>query len=189
MNKVIIGYFRVICFLILPHFVDFPSSYEVKLYLSDLIHGSYTPELRNSAAVSIAFVVIYGICSFYILQTVMYLFIGGPLQERNTGIWNFLRHVCIAFKEMRNDKYFWTSDSDSSNFRNIDELLSYRDNKMAFMNNHDAAKLLKKTSHIDALRNSSDLKQSKKVLSYLNNKVALMDNKSALEYIQNKGPK
>lgn len=186
MNKILIGYFRVLLFLVLPIWIDIPSNFEVKLYFSDLIHGGHTPELRNSTSVKMILFFIYGLGSFYILQTVMYIFLGGPLQDRNTGIWNFLRHVWRSVKEIRGDKHFWTSDNDSnSNFRNIDQVLSYRDNKMAFMSNADAAELLKKTSHIDTLRNSSELRQSRKVLSYLNNKVALMDNERALDYIQN----
>tara|TARA_B100000508_G_scaffold138385_1_gene134321 strand:+ start:4888 stop:5454 length:567 start_codon:yes stop_codon:yes gene_type:complete len=187
MNKVLIGYFRVLLFFLIPIWIDIPSSFEIKLYLSDLIHGGHTPEMRNSPSVKTILFLTYGLGSFYILQTVIYIFVGGPLQERNTSLWNFLRLVWDAVKEIRSDKHFWSSANDSnSNFRNIDQVLSYRDNKMAFMSNAQAAELLKKTSHIDTLRNSAELKQSRKVLSYLNNKVALMDNESALDYIQNK---
>lgn len=186
MNKVATGYIRVIIYLTACYFFDIPSIYEVKLYITDLYYGEYSQEYRDSGLVHFSMFLILSVLSFYIIQTIIYIFVGHALQNRNTSPFNLLRHVWKAILQIKSDKYFWTSDSTSCNFRNIDELLSYRDNKMAMMSNADAAVILKKTSHIDTLRGSADLPQSKKVLSYLNNKVALMDNESALKYIQNR---
>lgn len=185
MSKVAIGYLRVIGYLLLGYFLDLPSSDEIKFYISDLYHGSHIPDARNSLSVQITMLVILELASFYVIQTVVYIFIGNALQGYNTSPCNFIKHVIAALRKMNNDKYFWTSDSSNSDYKNIDALLRYRDNKMALMNNDQAAELMKRTSHIDMLRNSSDLPQSKKALSYLNNKIALMDNEGALKYIQN----
>lgn len=186
MDKQVIGFFRIVLFFVLFGALGVPSDpFEYKLMISDLIHGGHSAELRNSTSVSIIMAISLGVISFYIIQSLAYIFVGSALNGRNTSIFNFFRHVFKSLGEMRNDPHFWTSDSASGGSNSLDKVMSYRDNKMAMMNNADAAELMKKTSHIDAARANPDLPQSKKVLSYLNNKVALMDNKSALEYLQN----
>lgn len=187
MDKQIIGIFRITLILVLVYYFKLPvmDPDEIKFYVSDLIHDGHNSEQRNSTSVSIIMFFILGIMSFYIFQTLFYIFIGGALQNRNTSIFNFVRHMYKAFKEIRSDKYFWTNSEQLSDTSRIDELLTYRDNKMAFMTNKQASKLLKKTSHVDAMKNNPELTQSQKTLSYINNKIAFMDNKSALEWIQN----
>ena len=185
MSKTSIGIIRLVAWLVVAYTVGLPSSFDLKVMLADMFHGDHTAELRNTASVSITMFVILALCSFYIFQTVLYIFIGGALQDRNTSPINFIRHVIRALRENASDGYFWTSSSSSENtLSRVEQLLSYRDNKMALMPNADAAELMAKTSHVDMLLANPDLKQSKKALGYINNKIALMDNKSALEYIQ-----
>jgi len=186
MDKQLIGVFRLLLAAILFVVLDVPSDpFEYKLMISELIHGGYSAELRNTAIVSIVMAVSLGILSFYILQSVIYIFVGSALNGRNTSIFNFFRHVFKSFGEMRNDPHFWTSDSNGGGTNSLQNVLSYRDNKMAMMNNAQAAEVMKKTSHVDSFLANPDHPQSKKVISYLNNKVAMMDNKTALEYLQN----
>jgi len=186
MDKQLIGIFRVAISLVAILFFDLPSVYEFKLWVSDMIHGGYTQELRNTTSVSLVMFISLGILSFYILQTILYIFVGSALNGRNAGIVNFIKHSFKSIREISNGGHFWTKSSENGSLDRINDVLKYRDNKMAMMSNSQAVDLMKKTGHVDAIMSQSDLPQSRKALSYLNNKVALMDNKQALEFIQNK---
>lgn len=186
MDKQLIGIFRLAVYIALMFLVDLPSLREYEIWVTEVIHGEYTSELRNSTSVWLVRLISLGIMSFYILQTILYIFVGSALNGRNSGIVNFFRHSFRSIREIANGSHFWTNSSDAGSLNRINDVLKYRDNKMSMMSNSQAAKLMKKTGHIDAIMSQPDLPQSRKALSYLNNKVALMDNKQALEFLQNK---
>lgn len=188
MDKQVIGIFRVLMYLAVIYLFgnNIPGVFEVKLYISEWIHGDITPEHRNSGSVSVIMFVILGIASFYILQTVIYVFIGGALNNRNTSILNLIRHIFRSLKEIGQSKNFWTSGKEENDYEQIRKIMKYRDNKMALMNNAEAAKLLKETGSLDQMYHAKDLPQYRKTLSYINNKAAFMTNEQALDYIRTK---
>ena len=181
MNKQLIGFLRVIAALVLMYGFDLGvSPFEIRLWVSDLIHGAHTPELRHSASVVSTMLVILGLYSFYTFQTLGYIFVPA-LQERNTSLFNFVK---IAIRGLRDVDSLSSDSNDSSDYDRINKVLSYRDNKMAFMSNKDAAEFMKGTGHIDMMLSRPDLKQSRKALSYMNNKMSFMSNESALSFMK-----
>ena len=184
MNKQLIGVIRVIVALVLMYKFEFSfDPYDLKLWISDLIHGAHTPELRSSDSVAYAMIFVLGVASFFIIQTLLYIFIPA-LQNRNTSIFNFARHSFIAVIENLQDPYFWSSSSEGGNLDAVNKVLSYRDNKMAMMNNEQAAEFMRGTGHVDMLLSRPDLKQSRKALSYMNNKMAMMTNEQGLNFMK-----
>jgi len=182
-----IGIFRLIVFLVLMFTTNISmDTMDLKFWISDMIHGSHALEFRNSMSVSLFMGPILAVMSFYIAQTGIYLFIGRALEGKNTGLIRFLGYVIKGLQECANDPNFWSSSSSDSNYDNIEKLLKYRDNKMAFMSNREAAEYMKGTGHIDMMISRPDLKQSRKTLSYLNNKTAFMSNESALNFLKGK---
>lgn len=162
------------------------SNQEYEFWLYDLFYGSHTFELRKAGSGLVTFIglISYGLASFYIIQTLIYLWIGPALEGKNTGVLRFFKYVIIGLRDCANES--WTSGTSDSNLSNIENILKYRDNKMAFMSNKDAAEFMRGTGHIDMMLSRPDLEQSRKTLSYLNNKIAFMSNESALNFIKGK---
>lgn len=184
-HKQAIGYFRVIVYLVLLFTTNISmNTMDLKFWVSDMIHGSHTIEFRDSLSVSIVFGTILAFVGFYIIQTFVYIIIGNDLSGKNTGILRFLYYVIRDLIRVSKDPDFWSSDSKGGDLNNIERVLSYRDNKMAFMSNKEAAEYIRGTGHVDMLLNRPDLKQSRKTLSYLNNKMAFMDNETALNFLK-----
>lgn len=185
--KQLIGIFRIVLALVLMYGFDVPltDTFGLKIWVSDLIHGSHAPELRNSGSVSLVMFAILGVFSFYIIQSFVYIFIGSALEGKRTGLFRFLGYVVSGIQGAANNPYFWTSSSSSNDLSRIDEVLKYRDNKMALMDNRQAAEYMKGTGHIEHLMSRRDLKRSRQVLNYVNNKMNLMDNETALNYLKN----
>jgi hypothetical protein len=186
--KQLIGIFRIVLVLVIfPYFgLDIFDGIEVQNFISKFIHGSYSPELRDTGSVVFLSLVYFLILTFYIIQSVFYIFVGSSLEGKNTSLTRFLYYVVRDLKEVARDPHFWSSDSSGGNLNNIEKVLSYRDNKMTFMSNKEAAEYMKGTGHIDLLMSRPDLKQSRKTLSYLNNKMTFMDNETALNFIKEK---
>lgn len=184
-HKQLIGIFRVTIYLILAFFfAKEMDAINVEYFVSDIIHGSHTAEFRESTSVKLIMLPILFIFGFYIIQTILYIFIGNALNGKSTGPLRFLGYLITGIQECANDPNFWSSSSNSSDLGNIEKVLSYRDNKMALMSNKEAAEYMKGTGHVDMMISRPDLKQSRKTLSYLNNKVALMDNETALNFLK-----
>lgn len=183
--KQLIGIFRVAIYLILVFTTDISlDPLDLKFWISDIIHGSHATEFRDSLSVNFILFPILAIISFYIIQTILYIFIGNALDGKNTNPLRFLGYVVSGLRDCVNDTNFWTSSSDSGDLNNIERVLSYRDNKMALMDNRSAAEYMQGTGHVDLMISRPDLVQSRKTLSYMNNKIALMDNETALNYIK-----
>lgn len=186
MNKQLIGFLRLVIVFGIAWILNLSfSAYDLKLFVSDLVHGAHTPELRDSVSVNTIMIVVLGLFSFYVLQSLVYLLVPA-VQERNTSLINFIKLSVKALGEIGKDPYFWTNGSNDGNLENINRVLSYRDNKMALMSNEKAVEFMKGTGHIDMLLSRPDLKQSRKALSYLNNKMAFMSNESALNFMKDK---
>jgi len=184
MNKQLIGVLRVIVALVLMYSFDVSfDPYDLKLWISDLIHGAHTPELRNSDSVAMAMIPFALVAGFFIIQTILYITVPA-LQSRNTSIFNFTKHSFVAIIENLRDPHFWASSSESGNLDRVNEVLSYRDNKMAMMNNSQAVDFMRGTGHVDMLLSRPDLKQSRKALSYMNNKMSMMSNEQALNFMK-----
>lgn len=187
--KQLIGIFRIALLMVLAYVFKLPilDPFEIKIMISKLVHsGQYTSEFRDSLSVNLIMFVILGLMCFYILQSLIYIFLGHALEGKRTGLFRFLGYVVSGLRECARDPYFWTRSSGSDDFSRLEDVLKYRDNKMAFMDNKRAAEYMKGTGHIEHLMNRKDLKQSQKTLSYLNNKVAFMDNERALDYLRGK---
>jgi len=127
--------------------------------------------------------IVLGLFSFYLLQSLIFIFVPA-VQNRNTSLINFIKHSVKALGEIGSNPHFWSSGSEDGSLNRINEVLSYRDNKMAFMNNEKASEFMRGTGHVDMLMSRPDLKQSRKALSYMNNKIAFMSNESALEFMK-----
>lgn len=186
--KQLIGLFRIaVCLFVGVYLeIEFLDTRNIETWVSDLIHGGHTQELRDSMSVKLSMLVIQGVIAFYILQTVVYIFVGHAMEGKNTGLFRFIGLVISGLQECARDPYFWTSDSGSGDFNRLDDLMKYRDNKMAFMSNEQAADYMRGTGHVDFMMANRDLKQSRNVLGYLNNKVALMSNEQAIDYLKGK---
>jgi len=183
--KQLIGIFRIAIYLVLIFTTDISlDPMHLKFWISDMIHGSHAIEFRDSLSVSLVMGPILLIGAFYIIQTIMYIFIGNALEGKNTSPLRFLGILIKDLREVARDPNFWTSDSGSGDLNNIERVLSYRDNKMACMDNKSASEYMSGTGHVDFMLNRPDLKQSRKTLGYMNNKIALMDNETALNYIR-----
>lgn len=185
--KQLIGIFRIALALVLMYVFELPitDTFELKCWVSDLVHGSHTSNFRETGSVSVIMFLILGVFSFYIIQSFIYIFIGQALEGKRTGLFRFLGYVFSGLRDCANDPYFWSSSSESGDLSRIDEVLSYRDSKMALMSNREAAEYMKGTGHVEHLMSRRDLKRSRKVLSYVNNKMNLMDNETALNYLKN----
>lgn len=185
MNKRLIGIFRVAIYLLLINFFAKEiDAINIEYLVSDMIHGSHTPEFRDSGIVVFIMLILYGIGSFYIIQTIVYLWVGNDLTGKNTGLFRFLYYVIRDLRACANDPNFGFNDTGDGNLNNIEKVLSYRDNKMTFMSNKEAAEYMRGTGHVDMMLSRPDLKQSRKTLSYLNNKMAFMDNETALNFLK-----
>lgn len=185
MDKRLIGFLRVIFYLILFVLLNLPiSNFEVKLFISDLIHGSHGFEVRDTMGVKLVTFLYFGINSFFIIQTLMYIFIGGALNNRNTSIFRFFKLLISGIREMSQTQNFWTNSSTSVATDQIERVIQYRDNKIALMSNREAVEYMKGTGHIDFMMSRPDLKQNKKVLSYMNGKMAFMDNETAVNFLK-----
>lgn len=185
MNKQMIGVFRVAVYLVIVIF--FPrefNNFNFKFWISDFLYGSHATEFRSSTAISLIMLLYYGILSFYIIQTMLYIFIGGALTGRKTGLFRFLGLLISGIQEAASAPNFWTSRSGSIQTDQIEKVLQYRDNRMAMMSNEDAVEFSKGTGHVEQMLTRPDLRQNRKVLSYMNNKIAFMDNETALEYLR-----
>lgn len=185
-HKQLIGLFRVTVYLILVFTTNISLDVvmDFKFWVSDMIHGSLAAEFRNSMSVTFVMIPILALASFYIIQTILYVFIGNALAGKNTSPLRFLRLAISGLRECANDPDFWISNSGSGDLNNIERVLSYRDNKMALMDNKAATEYMSGTGHVDFMMSRPDLKQSRKALSYMNNKIALMDNETAVKYIK-----
>jgi len=184
--KQLIGIFRIIIALVLVYAFDIPlfDVDALKFWVSDMIHGSHSSDFRNTTSVSLTMLVILSTAVFYTIQSFVYIFLGDALEGKKTGLFRFVGLVLSGLRECANDRGFWTTDSGASDLSRINDLMTYRDNKMALMNNKDAAEFMSGTGHVEHMMNRPDLKQSRKALSYLNNKIAFMDNESALNFIK-----
>ena len=186
--KQLIGIFRITLLMVLVYLFELPllEPFEIKIMVSKLVHsGEYTAEFRDSLSVSLIMLVILGVMSFYIIQSFIYIFIGSALEGKNTGLFRFIGYVITGLRECANDPYFWSSSSNTSDYSRIEDILKYRDNKMALMDNKQAAEYIKGTGHLEYLMSRKDLKHSRRTLSYLNNKLAFMDNETGLNYLKN----
>lgn len=183
--KQLIGIFRITVYLVLVFTTNISlDPMDLKFWVSDMIHGSHAIEFRDSLSVSLVTGPILAIVSFYIIQTILYIFIGNALDGKNTSPLRFLRYLIRDLRKVSRDPNFWASDSGSSDLSNIERVLSYRDNKMALMDNRSAAEYMSGTGHVDLMISRPELRQGRKTLSYMNNKIALMDNETALNYIR-----
>ena len=181
-NKTLIGLIRVLIFIPLAYYLDLSlDSYELKLWLSNLIHGGTEEVMRESTSVAFGMIVILGAASFFVIQTLVYLFIGHNLEGKRTGIFSFIKHAVVGLFEVGIPSTPHTRE----NLSNIDRVLSYRDNKMSFMDNARAAEFMKGTGHVDMMISQPGLKNSQKTLSYLNNKMAFMSNDRAMDFLKN----
>lgn len=186
MNKQLIGFLRIAIVFGLAWGFDLSlNAYDLKLYVSDLVNGAHTPELRDSLTVSSIMLIVLGLFSFYLIQSLIYIFVPA-LQEKNTSLFNFIKHSVRALGEIGRDPYFWSNSSNDGDLSRINEVLSYRDNKMAMMSNSQAVDFMRGTGHVDMLLSRPDLKQSRKALSYMNNKMSFMSNESALNFMKSK---
>lgn len=184
-HKQAIGYFRLTIVLILMFAFNLSLDFNgLEKWVSDMIHGSHSIEYRDSTIVSIVMGPILIISGFYIFQTLIYIFVGGSLDGKNTSLLRFVGYVISGIRGCVTDKHFWLDDSGDGRLNNIERVISYRDNKMAFMSNKEAAKYMKGTGHIDMMISRPELKQSRKALSYLNNKMAFMDNEAAVRFLK-----
>lgn len=184
-HKQLIGLFRVAVFLMLIFTTNISFDVmDLKFWVSDMIHGSHAAQFRNSMSVTFVMIPILALASFYIIQTILYVFIGNALAGKNTSPLRFLRLSISGLRDCVNQPNFWSSNSGSGDLSNIERVLSYRDNKMALMDNETATEFMSGTGHVDFMMSRPELKQSKKTLSYMNNKMALMDNETALNYIK-----
>lgn len=185
MSKQLIGFFRIITFMMIVSVFN-PPLYgtELRMFISDVIYGVHDEVHRNSTAVFAISLIFLTVISFYIIQSLVYLFIGNALEGKDTGIIRFFRLCISGLQDAANDKNFWSQKGSSKDLSNIQRVLSYRDNKIAFMSNSQAAEYMKGTGHVDFMISNKDLPQSQKTLSYLNNKIAFMDNESALQFLK-----
>lgn len=186
--KQLIGIFRIALIMVLAYVFKLPilDTFELKIMVSKLVHsGEYSAEFRNSLSVSLIMLVILGVMSFYIIQSFVYIFIGSALEGKNTGLFRFIGYVISGLRECASAPYFWSSSSNTSDYSRIEDVLKYRDNKMALMDNKQAAEYIKGTGHLEYLMTRKDLKHSRRTLSYLNNKLAFMDNEMGLDYLKN----
>ena len=185
MSKRLIVVFRIVAYLVvIIFFTKEIDSFEFENFISDIIYGAHTAEFRDKAVIVIFEILYYGILSFYIIQTLAYIMCGDALDGKNTSIFRFIKLAIIGLRDAINDP--WSSSSSDSGYSNIENILKYRDNKMAFMSNKEAAEYMKGTGHIDMMISRPDLKQSRKTLSYLNNKMSFMSNESALNFLKGK---
>ena len=183
--KQLIGIFRIALFIVLIFSFDISlDPFDLKLWVSDMIHGAHTPELRSSDIVWFVNFLILGAASFYIIQSFVYIVVGNSLDGKNTGLFRFLKLIVSGTLEAIRDPHFWASDDTSGGLAQVEKVLSYRDNKMALMSNREAAEFMRSTGHVDMLLSRPDLKQSRKALSYMNNKMAFMSNDQALNYLK-----
>ena len=183
--KQLIVIFRIALYLAIIYSFDISlDPYELKLWVSDMIHGAHTPELRNSDIVWFVNLLILGASAFYIIQSVVYILVGNALEGKNTGILRFLKLAFSGVVDAIQDPQFWSSSDISGGLPQVDKVMQYRDNKMAMMSNKEAVSYMSSTSQLDMLVSSSHLKQSRKALSYMNNKMAVMSNDSAIKWLQ-----
>lgn len=183
--KQLIGIFRITLYIVIICSFDISlDPYDLKLWVSDMIHGAHTPELRSSAIVWFVNFLILGASSFYIIQSLVYILAGNALDGKNTGLLRFLKLFVSGIIEAVQDPSFWSSSDISGGLQQVDKVMQYRDNKMAMMSNRDAVSYMSSTSQLDMLVSSSHLKQSRKALSYMNNKMAMMSNESAITWLQ-----
>jgi hypothetical protein len=183
--KQLIGVFRIAVYVVIVQFTDFNfSATDIAAWLAETIHGANTPEFRGSDAVWFGKLFILVPFGFYIIQTFMYIIIGNALDGKNTSFIRFLRILARDSIIAARDPLFWASSDVSGGLPQVEKVLSYRDNKMAMMNNKDAAEFMRSTGHVDMLLSRTDLKQSRKALSYMNNKMACMSNEKALDYLK-----
>ncbi len=184
-HKKLIGIFRVSVYLIALLVFDFEFSVTgLKFWVSDIIHGAHTAELRNSLSVNSVMFIILAIASYYIIQTLFYIFVGNDLNGKNTGLLRFLKYFIAGIRQNMTDPNFWSNNA-SGDLSNIERVVNYRDNKTAFMSNKEASEYMKGTGHVDMMMSRPDLKQSRKTLSYLNGKMAFMDNETAINFLKN----
>jgi hypothetical protein len=183
--KQLIGIFRIALYIVVMYSFDISlDPYDLKLWVSDMIHGAHTPELRNSAIVWFVNFLILGASSFYIIQSLVYILAGSALDGKNTGIFRFLKLFTAGIVDAVRDPRFWSSSDISGGLPQIDKVMQYRDNKMAMMSNKEAISYMNSTAQLDQLVTSTHLKQSRKALSYMNNKMAMMSNESAIKWLQ-----
>lgn len=184
-NKPLIAVFRIVLFFLVAYIFDLSlSTHELKMDISDLVHGDHTDELRNSGIVTFIRFIILALFSFYTIQTAVYLIVGNALEGKRTGLFSFIGHAFRGLREALSDPYFFSSGSASGGYDRVEEVLKYRDNKMALMNNRDAAEFMSGTGHVDLMLSRPDLKQSKKALGYMNGKMAFMSNEKALNFMK-----
>jgi hypothetical protein len=185
-HKQLIGILRVIACLVFVYYFDINFEMrDLKFWVSDMIHGAHTIEFRDTTSVGLVMFPILASVSYYFIQTAMYIFVGNELDGKDTSLLRFFKYVVSGIRECINDPHFWASDPGNGSLNNVEELIKYRDGKMAFMSNADAADYMKGTGHLDLMMSRPDLKQSRKALGYLNGKLAFMDNKSGLEFLKN----
>jgi hypothetical protein len=185
-HKKLIGILRLIAYFVFVYAFDMGfDAYDLRLWVSDMIHGAHTPALRGTTSVSLIVLAVMAPVCYYIIQTVLYIIVGNELNGKNTSLLRFLKYVVSGLRECANNPHFWSNDSGSNNLSSVEEIIKYRDSKMAFMSNKDAAEYMKGTGHLDMMMSRPDLKQSRKTLSYLNGKLAFMDNESGLKFLKN----
>lgn len=186
--KPLIGIFRIAMVFVLGYGFGLPilDTFEIKIMVSKLVHsGEFSDEFRNSASVSFIMFVILSVISFYIIQSFVYIFAGSSLEGKNTGLFRFIGYVISGLRECFYYHYFWSTNTNTADYSRIEDVLSYRDNKMALMTDKEAAEYIKGTGHLEYLMTRKDLKHSRRMLSYLNNKLAFMDNEMGLDYLKN----
>jgi hypothetical protein len=184
MNKQLIGVFRVVVYLVIVIFFSREiDSINFKYWVSDLIYGSHSVEFRSKTIIDLIMVIYYGILSFYIIQTVFYIVIGGALTGKNTSLLRFLRILVRDIREVAQTPSYWFGSGPLQTDQ-IVKVLQYRDNRMSIMSNADAVEYSRGTGHVEQMMTRPDLKQNKKVLSYMNNRMAFMTFDDALNYMK-----
>jgi len=128
--KQLIGIFRIALFIVLIFSFDISlDPFDLKLWVSDMIHGAHTPELRSSDIVWFVNFLILGAASFYIIQSFVYIVVGNSLDGKNTGLFRFLKLIVSGTLEAIRDPHFWASDDTSGGLAQVEKVLSYRYNK------------------------------------------------------------
>ncbi len=185
MNKQLIGIFRIGVYLVIVFFYarEF-DNFNFKFWISDLIYGSHSEEFRGKILIDLIMLVYYGIISFYILQTFLYISIGSALQDKRTGLFRFIGMFFSAVWEISQNPHLWFTSSGSRTKSNIERVLEYRDAKMSNMTNEQAVKFMSGTAHVDFMMTRPDLKQHSRALNYMDSKMSSMDNETALKYIK-----